>query len=489
MAMSQKKSTNDEGVGLKRHLGLLAAVNVIISVMIGSGIFVSSTAALKYSGSIGLCLIIWTACGVVSFLGALCFAELGTLVQRSGADYAYLLEGMRKLHKFWGPLPAFICAWVFVLFLRPAEVAVIILTFAEYTVQPFHKLLHLDELCPESQQQIIKLIALIALGLITYINMTSVQLYVKINNIFGFFKVVACLVVICGGIYNLAIGNTENLHEPLKGTITNAGSIALAFYNGLWAYDGWSSVTAITEEIKRPEVNIPRSISIGVPVITFLYVFMNLAYMSVLTPEEMINSKAVGLDFGERVLGSFAFIIPLGVALSTFGCALSVQFGVTRLCYVAGTEGHMSEPLSYVHIKKSTPVPSVVLQGVITALFILSGDIETLIEVASFLIWVFYGLAFVALMIMRKTRPNDHRPYKVPILVPILSILVAIFLVVVPIVTELSVKYLIPIGFILIGVGIYIPFVYYKTRPRFMDNISRIIQKLCEVVPPDTKAE
>lgn len=122
---SPTEGGKDEGVGLKRHLGLLAAVNVIISVMIGSGIFISSTAALKYSGSIGLCLIMWTACGLVSFLGALCFAELGTLVPRSGADYAYLLEGMQKLHRFWGPLPAFICAWVFVLFLRPAEVAVI----------------------------------------------------------------------------------------------------------------------------------------------------------------------------------------------------------------------------------------------------------------------------------------------------------------------------------------------------------------------------
>lgn len=369
-------------------------------------------------------------------------------------------------------------------------------------------MLQLDQLCPESQQRIIKLIALIALGLITYINVTSVKLYVKINNIFGFFKVIACLVVIFGGMYELAIGNTKNLHDPFKGTITNPGSIALAFYNGLWAYDGWSSVTTITEEIKRPEVNIPRSISIGVPVITFLYVFMNLAYMTVLTPDEIMVSKAVGLDFGERVLGNFAFIIPLGVALSTFGCALSVQFGVTRLCYVAGTEGHMSEPLSYVHIRKSTPVPSVVLQGIITALFILAGDIETLIEVASFLIWVFYGLAFVSLMIMRKTRPDAHRPYRVPTIVPILSILVAAFLVVVPIATELSVKYLIPIGFILIGVAVYIPFVYHKRRPRFMgkieersfydpttnfssfsDNISRTVQKLCEVVPPVTKLD
>lgn len=81
--------------------------------------------------------------------------------------------------------------------------------------------------------------------------------------------------------------------------------------------------------------NIPRSILIAVPIVTGLYVFMNVAYMTVLEKDEMINSVAVGLSFGEKVMGPFAFLIPLGVALSTFGCALSIQFGVTRLCYVS----------------------------------------------------------------------------------------------------------------------------------------------------------
>lgn len=100
---------------------------------------------------------------------------------------------------------------------------------------------------------IIKIVAMLALGLITYINLVSVKLYVKINNIFGFCKVVACLIVIFGGIYELSIGNTGNLKSGFTGTTTNFGFIALAFYNGLWSYDGWSSVTTITEEIKNPE--------------------------------------------------------------------------------------------------------------------------------------------------------------------------------------------------------------------------------------------
>ena len=87
----------------------------------------------------------------------------------------------------------------------------------------------------------------------TYINLVSTQLYIKINNIFTFGKLFACAVVIGVGIYQLCIGNTANLKGGFEGTTTSPGLIALAFYNGLWAYDGWTSVTILTEEIKRPE--------------------------------------------------------------------------------------------------------------------------------------------------------------------------------------------------------------------------------------------
>lgn len=231
--------------------------------------------------------------------------------------------------------------------------------------------------------------------------------------------------------------------------------------------------------------NIPRSIAIAVPIITGLYVFMNMAYMTVLTPAEMMSAPAVAVAFGERVLGPFAFLIPLGVALSTFGCAMSIQFGVTRMCFVAGQEGHMLEPLSYVHVKKSTPGPAVALQGLLAFAFIVVGNIHTLIEFASFLIWFFYGAAMVTLLVMRKTHAKVHRPYKVPIVIPIFILGVAIFLSVMPIVNDPSLKYLSAVGFILVGVLLYIPFVYYKKRPAMMDRLTEITQLMFMVVPPE----
>lgn len=209
--------------------------------------------------------------------------------------------------------------------------------------------------------------------------------------------------------------------------------------------------------------------------------------MTVLDKEEMIKSAAVGLSFGDRVLGPFSFLIPLGVALSTFGCALSIQFGCTRLCYVSAKENHMPEPLSYIHITRSTPAPAVFLQGILALIFLLVGDIAALIEFASFLIWFFYGAAMVALLTMRKTHANVHRPYKVPIFLPIFTLCVSIFLVVTPIISEPDVKYLTALGFILSGIVFYIPFVYLKKRPRIMNKFTHLIQLFFMVAPTSEK--
>lgn len=216
---------------------------------------------------------------------------------------------------------------------------------------------------------------------------------------------------------------------------------------------------------------------------------MNMAYLTVLTPTEMMHAPAVAVAFGERVLGPFAFLIPLGVALSTFGCALSIQFGVTRMCFVAGREGHMLEPLSYVHVKKATPGPAVALQGMLAFVFIVVGNITTLIEFASFLIWFFYGSAMVTLLVMRKTHAKVPRPYKVPIVIPVFILGVSIFLSVMPIVSDPSLKYLFAVVFILMGVLLYVPFVYYKKRPAMMDKLTEITQLLFMVVPPENNVQ
>lgn len=350
--------------------------------------------------------------------------------------------------------------------LRPAEVAVVILTFADYILQPFIDLI--PNMSTDSIQLLKKLIAIMGLALVTYINLSSVKLYVKIQNSCTILKVAACILIIAGGIHWLSKGHTELLHDPFKGTTTSPGNIALAFYSGLWAYDGWTSATIVTEEVKKPEVNILRSILIAVPSITLLYVAMNLMYMSVLPISEMISSQAVAVSWADKVLPSWLGIaIPIGVAFSTFGCCLSLQFGVSRLCYVAGREGHVPRFFSFVHYKKMTPAAAVALQGILSLFCILVGNIIELIEFASFLTWVFYGLAMVALIIMRKTKPDAQRPYAVPIVIPWLVLFISIFLVLAPIIKEPSPKYFFAVIFILFGVVIYHFYVYKKVKNNF----------------------
>lgn len=422
----------------------------------------SPTSALERSGSVGFCLIIWVSCGVLSLLGALAFAELSTVVPRSGAEYAYFIEAFGPLHHYAGQIPAFICSWVYVMLLRPAEVAVITLTFAEYSVQPFSGYLNLPS---DSMMSLKKLIAIMTLGVITYINLVSVKLYVKVQNVFTVCKVIACIVVIAGGCWWLASGHVELLNDPFRGTTTSAGNIALAFYSGLWAYDGWSSAAIVTEEIQKPEINILRSTLIAVPTITILYVFMNLMYMAALTTPEMVNAPAVAVLWADRVLPSWmSFAIPLGVVLSTFGCALSVQFSVARLCFVAGREGHVPRVFSYVHMEKMTPAAAVIFQAVLSLLCLMMGNIIALIEFASFLMWVFYGFAMASLLILRRTKPDAPRPYTVPIVIPWLVLLISIFLSVLPIVYEPSLKYLFALAFILLGIAIYHIYVYKKIK-------------------------
>ncbi|XP_025195191.1 b(0,+)-type amino acid transporter 1-like [Melanaphis sacchari] len=473
-----------KNVKLRRELGLFSAVCLIISVMLGSGIFVSPANALKNTGSVSMCLIIWASCGLLSLLGAMSYAELGTVVNKSGGEFSFYQSAFADMHKFWGPLPSFIYSWVSIMYVRPAEVAIIILTFSEYFIRPFSIL---TSMTPDSEYTVKKTVSILALGIITFINYTSVKCFIKIQNVFTICKVTACIFVIVGGLYQLYLGNTKNLMTGFEGTTLSIDTLPIAFYSGLWAYDGWTATTVVSEEIKNPQRNILLSILLAVPFVTMIYVLMNVSYLTVLSVAEMTSVQAVAVEFGTRALGSFSFIIPLGVAMATFGCALSVQFGITRLCFAASREGQMLEVFSYVSVKRLTPAPAVVLQGLLTLICLLCGDIVALIEFASFLVWMFYGISMAALLVMRYTKRDVKRPFKVPIIIPIIVLIVSAVLFITPILNDPKPQFLIGLVFILSAFLIYIPFVFLKKRLSIVDNFTKFIQYLMVVVPPENE--
>ncbi|MCL4142565.1 UNVERIFIED_CONTAM: hypothetical protein GTU68_035196 [Idotea baltica] len=178
--------------------------------------------------------------------------------------------------------------------------------------------------------------------------------------------------------------------------------------------------------------------------------------------------------------------MPLGVTLSTFGAANGTAFTSGRLCFVAAREGHMVDVLSFVHVRKLTPSPALLFNALIALLMVIPSDIGSLIDFFSFTAWIFYGGAMLALIVMRFTKKDVHRPYKVPIVIPIVVLLISIYLVVGPIIDDPQIEYLYATLFILAGLVFYFPFVHFQKSVPGMGYFTTFFQLLLEVVPTDT---
>ncbi|XP_023037087.1 b(0,+)-type amino acid transporter 1 isoform X5 [Drosophila willistoni] len=335
---------------------------------------------------------------------------------------------------------------------------------------------------------VVKMVALVAIVMILFVNCYSVNAGMAVQNVFTAAKLVAVLIVICGGAWKLLQGNTDHLSNAFSGPLPNVGSIATAFYTGLWAYDGWNNLNYVTEEIKNPSKNLPRSIIIGIPLVTLCYALINISYLAAMSPQEMIESDAVAVTFGNRILGALAWLMPLSVTISTFGSANGTLFAAGRLCFAASREGHLLDILSYVHVRRLTPAPGLIFHSLIASAMVLHGTIDSLIDFFSFTAWIFYGGAMLALIVMRYTKPNYPRPYKVPIIIPVVVLVISIYLVAAPIFETPRIEYLYALIFIFAGLIFYVPFVKLGMTPRFMNKVTLFFQLLLEVVPTSSMA-
>lgn len=471
--LEAKKQDQPKAAALQQNVGLFSGICLIVGTMIGSGIFISPKAVLEGTGAVGPSLSVWAACGVLATLGALCYAELGTMITKSGGEYPYLMEA-------FGPVLAYLYSWTTIMVLKPSSFAIIALSCAEYASAPFY-----PGCTPP--QVITKCLAAACIFLITIVNCMSVKLASRVQNFFTAAKLLIIVVIVVAGIVLLAQGNTQNLKDPFTGATTSFGAIGLAFYNGLWAYDGWNQLNFITEELKNPYRNLPLAIIIGIPLVTVCYVLVNVAYFSVMTPVELLQSPAVAVTFGDRVLYPLSWVVPLFVVFSTFGAANGSCFTSGRLTYVAGREGHMVSILSYISINRYTPAPALMFNGILSIIYIIPADINTLINYFSFAQWLFYGLTCLALIVMRFTRKELHRPVKVPIIIPVVVVIVSCYLVLAPIIDKPELEYLYCSVFIVSGLLLYVPFIHFKFNwvHRIMSPLTLHLQLLLEVVPTE----
>ncbi|XP_002731076.1 large neutral amino acids transporter small subunit 1-like [Saccoglossus kowalevskii] len=467
-------SRND--VAMKRQISLFNSITIIIGCIIGSGIFIFPKGVLQYSGSVGNALIVWILCGVIATLGGICYAELGSSIKKGGGEYTYIKEA-------FGKFPAFLMLWVNFVILIPGGAAIIAQTFAIYSIAPFY-----PDCDPPALA--VTLVAEACLILVYSYNCYSVRGVTSIQDIFTIGKIAGLGIIICGGIAFLVMGRTENIEDPFTGPGTNIFRLSLAFYNGLFAYIGWSNMNNMAEEIINPHRNFPIAIISSMLIITIIYVLTNVSYFTILSPQELLSSNAVAVTWGDKILGSASWLIPITVALSTFGSLNGGVLANSRYVYVGARDGLLPTLLSMIHTKFLTPMPSLIVTMVITCTLCLYKDTGSLVTYIGFSYWLFVGIVTTGLLWLRYKQPNLHRPFKVPIAIPILFALICYFLVVLSIFVA-PLEAAIGTIIILTGIPVYIYAVMWKSKPallrRFLDEMMMFFQRLMNVVQQEVE--
>ncbi|MEE6463665.1 hypothetical protein FKM82_005999 [Ascaphus truei] len=276
-----------ESIILRRKIGYFSGVSFIVGVILGSGIFISPGGVLLYSQlNVGIALVIWVACGMLSLLGALCYAELGTTFPSCGGEYIYIKRGL-------GSVPAFIFLWTLTVFIKPAATTVQALMFAEYVVQPFFPG------CP-APELIRKAMAIAVILIIGIINCLNLKWIILVQNIFTVLKMTALSVIVIIGIVNLGLGKTNNFYRAFEGDIPTVAQIGEAFYQGMFAFGGWNVLNyfigtlelRVSSNHRLPQAHIPVIIDFLRLIFSVIIDFLRLIFSYMSLRKSMIRRNA-----------------------------------------------------------------------------------------------------------------------------------------------------------------------------------------------------
>ena len=345
---------------LKRALGFKIALAVVVGNVIGSGIFAKPGAIANDCGSFSLIISVWILGGVLCILGALCFAELATMMPEAGGLYVYLRHA-------YGKLVAFLYGWTEFLFAKPASIGALAVIF----VGSLSVSLNL----PLSSLTTVAAAAVLILG-IAWVNVLGVLWGGRLQLVTTIVKAVFLLLVALAPLLCFPVAGwtvTPSYYvQPTPVASPLAAQVAAVLLAVMWAYDGWHGVTPLSEEVENPQRNIPLALFGGIGILIVLYVAANVAYHGVLSIQEM---RAAGDHVAEEMLYRLAG--PLGrsavsvvIMCSTFGAINSNLLLAPRITFAMGRDGVFFRILGRVHANYHTPVPAILTTAAMAVLLI-----------------------------------------------------------------------------------------------------------------------
>lgn len=412
-------STGGTSPSLLRALGPGMAIAIVVGNVIGSGIFAKPGRIAAEAGRFDLIIAVWIAGGLLCLAGALCFAELATMLPQAGGLYVYLREA-------YGKLAAFLFGWQEFLLNRPASTAALSMIFVGSLSIGLG--FQFGTLVTLSLAVVLQIAAagINVAGVLWGGRVQAATTMIKA----GFVAFVAILpfAMEAGGTTVIDTSNLVATIEPVHSSL--ATQIAAVLLAVMWAYNGWHGITPVAEEIRNPQRNIPIALFGGIGLLTLLYLGANLAYHAVIPMSEMAlpeNQEHVAELMVTRLLGEWGGrLMSIGVMVSTLGAINSNLLLTPRIPFAMGRDRVFFPVLGKVHATFHTPAVAIVVQGSLGIVLVLISAVlveyvdyfkaksifSILTDCIIFVSSIFYALSVGAVMVLRRKRPNFERPYR-----------------------------------------------------------------------------
>jgi len=423
--MMQGRSYTDkkiQRVALQKNIGLWSATTIVIGSVIGSSIFMKPATMAGQLGSPVLLIVVWVVAGLISLFGAMAFAELGAMFPQTGGEYVYL-------EKTYGDFFGFLYGWSSIAVINTAAVASIAFVCADY----LGYFLHIPKLDPVTEQSIklhipfiadifplqnlgVKLLAIAIIIGLSIVNYISVRSGNAIQFIATVVKILAILLLVFGILFSGkgSISNFANSHSFKASGFALFAAFMAATTGAFASFDGWVNVNMIAGEIKDPQKNLPRSLLIGLFICIIVYALINIAFFYVLPIDVMASSSLVASDAAEKVMGiAGGGLIALLIVISAFGATNVNVLTNARVVFAMSEDKTFFSFAGKVHPRFQTPGNAVIVIGVLSILFVISGSFDILADMFVFMSWVFYALCVIGVFVLRRKFPDIQRPYKV----------------------------------------------------------------------------
>lgn len=393
--------------GLERKLGLFPLTNIVIANMIGAGIFTTSGLLMENLRHPLILLLLWVAGGIVALCGALSYGELGAAFPHAGGEYLFL---SRLFH----PLLGFLSGWVSFFVGFSAPIAASAIGFSEYFTRGFPQILTWGEVTVLLNPGLLKKIyAVLIIVIFTLIHIRGIELGSRVQNVLTLIKIGLILSLIILGFASEK-GNWAHFSQA-ESSAFGFKSLKIWGLSLMWimfAYSGWNASAYVGSEIKSPAKNLPLSLLLGTGIVTLLYLGLNLFYVYAISPENMrgvisVGGLAVGNLFGKSWESFFSLLISFALfsSLSAF-----IILG-PRVYYSMAKDGYFFKFVSHIHPLFRVPAKSVLLQGLVAAIIVLSGSFEQILTYMGFSLGIFPILAVVGVF---KLRHKSQSIFKMP---------------------------------------------------------------------------